>query len=80
MGMTKTSDLFEKLSKSGNMTTVTLCEEAQTLYISVLKGYIGPDEIQPYIAEHRLIERVPESDKEDFVKLLELITMLGSVQ
>lgn len=80
MGMTKTSELFDRLSKSDNMETVIMAEAAQNLYLGVLKGNIGAGEIQTYIQENCDISRVPEADRKDYAKLLELISMLGSAQ
>ena len=80
MGMTKTGQLFEKLLKSKDMQTRTLCEEAQSLYLSALKGHISPGEIKTYIQENRLLDRISEQDRDDYSKLLDLISMIGSAQ
>lgn len=80
MGMTKTSELFDRLSKSDNMETVIMAEAAQNLYLGILKGTIGAGEVQTYIQEKCDINRVPQADRKDYAKLLELISMLGSAQ
>ena len=80
MGMTRISDLVEKLSKSEHTITLGLLGFAQTLYLSVLKGRVNSSEIGPYIEEQKLLEKIPDSDREDFVQLLDLIYRLAATQ
>lgn len=78
--MTKTTELFDRLSKSSSMETRILCEEAQTLYISALKGHLSSGEIKEYIKENRLLDRISEQDRSDYSKLLDMIAMIGAAQ
>lgn len=78
--MSKTIGLFEKLSNSSHAETKELCEEARKLYMRALNGNLSARDIENYIKENRLIERIPESDHKDYKDLLDLIIMIGLAQ
>jgi hypothetical protein len=78
VGATKIIRLFEKLTRSHDMVAVTLCQEVQTLYISILKGRIGAGEIDLYIQDHAILARAPQEHRDDFSQLLDLISAMGA--
>ena len=78
--MSTITGLFEKLNGIRDPEVKQMCEEAQTLYLSVIKGRITSVDVVPYVQQHQLLERMPEQHRKDYANLLDLIARFGAAQ